>query len=149
MAKTWLLLFFGFVSVIGWFTGKVFDICVKSKYCKECEYWEKKKNTAEYEEWHALHQPHCKSNHSGNAGKMEPDAVVEMFSRSEAMHGVRYAHYMGDGDSKTHKSIVDAKPYGDFTVTKKRVHRARTKKTWNTTEKSEKKRLKILAVEVC
>lgn len=94
------------------------DICVKSKYCKECEHWEKKKNN-EYEEWHTLHQSHCKSNHSDITGKMEPDAVVEMFSRSEAIHSVRYARYVGDGNSKTHKSIVYAKPYGDFTVTKK------------------------------
>jgi len=110
---------YGFASLIGWFSGKVIDICVKSKYCKECEYWKKKKDTAEYEEWHALREKHCDANHSGSAGKMEPDAIVEMFSRSESMYNVRYAYYIGDGDSKTHKSIQDAKPYGDFPVIKK------------------------------
>ncbi|KYN10344.1 Aminopeptidase N [Trachymyrmex cornetzi] len=50
---------------------------------------------------------------------MEPDAMVEMFSRSESLYNVRYAYYIGDGDSKTHKSIQDAKPYGDFPVVKK------------------------------
>ncbi|XP_011866020.1 PREDICTED: uncharacterized protein LOC105561015 [Vollenhovia emeryi] len=110
---------FGFASLIGWFSGKVIDICVKSKYCLECEYWEEKEDTAEYEEWHALHEKRCHANYSGSAGKMEPDAVVEMFSRSEATHNVRYAYYIGDGDSKTHKSIQDAKPYGDFSVVKK------------------------------
>lgn len=29
---------FGHVSLIGWFTGKVVDVLVKSKYCKSCEY---------------------------------------------------------------------------------------------------------------
>jgi len=110
---------YGFASLIGWFSGKVIDICVKSKYCKECEYWEKKKDTVEYEEWHALHEKYCDVNHNGSAGKMEPDAVVEMFSRSESTYNVRYAYYIGDGDSKTHKSIQDAKPYGDFPVIKK------------------------------
>lgn len=50
---------------------------------------------------------------------MEPDAVVQMFSRSESTYNVRYAYYVGDGDSKTFKSIQDAKPYGNFAVTKK------------------------------
>jgi len=110
---------YGFASLIGWFTGKVIDIVVKSKYCKECEHWERKKGTTEFEEWHNLHESHCNVNHSGSAGKMEPDAVVEMFLRSESTYNVRYAHYIGDGDSKTYKSIQDAKPYGDFVVTKK------------------------------
>lgn len=29
---------FGLVSLIGWYSGKVIDIAVKSKYCKQCEY---------------------------------------------------------------------------------------------------------------
>lgn len=33
---------YGFVSLIGWHTGKVVDVLVKSKYCKMCEYWKKK-----------------------------------------------------------------------------------------------------------
>jgi len=110
---------YGFASLIGWYSGKVIDICVKSKYCKECEHWGKNKDTTEHEEWHALHEEHCKANHNGSAGKMEPDAMVEMFSRSESLYNVRYAYYIGDGDSKTHKSIQDAKPYGDFPVIKK------------------------------
>lgn len=30
---------FGLVTLIGWYTGKVVDVLVKSKYCKMCEYW--------------------------------------------------------------------------------------------------------------
>jgi len=50
---------------------------------------------------------------------MEVDAVVEMFQRSETLHQVKYAYYIGDGDSKTFKGITDAKPYENFTVLKK------------------------------
>ncbi|EFN70337.1 hypothetical protein EAG_13579, partial [Camponotus floridanus] len=32
---------------------------------------------------------------------------------------LKYINYIGDGDSKTYKGIVDAKPYGDFIVAKK------------------------------
>jgi len=42
-----------------------------------------------------------------------------MFRRSVKLHNVKYINYIGDGDSKTNKDIVDAKPYGDFIVAKK------------------------------
>ncbi|KYN22291.1 hypothetical protein ALC57_05327 [Trachymyrmex cornetzi] len=46
-------------------------------------------------------------------GKMEVDAMKELFSRSVEKHGVRYINYVGDGDSKTYTGLVNAKPYGD------------------------------------
>lgn len=50
---------------------------------------------------------------------MEVDAVIEMFQRSESLHNLKYVNYVGDGDSKTFKGIIDAQPYNDFTVFKK------------------------------
>lgn len=110
---------FGFVTLIGWHTGKMLDVLVKSKYCKSCEHWDKKCDTAEYEEWAAQHESVCQTNHSGSAGKMEVDAILEMFRRSEDLYNTRYAFYIGDGDSKTYKGIVDDKPYDDLIVAKK------------------------------
>ncbi|XP_071568778.1 uncharacterized protein [Temnothorax nylanderi] len=110
---------FGVTTLIGRFTGKVLDLLVKSKYCKACEFWSKKEGTIEYEEWAESHSDNCQSNHEGSAGKMEVDSVVEMFSRSEALHGLKYKYYIGDGDSKTFKGILDAEPYENFTVVKK------------------------------
>ena len=92
---------YGLVSLIGWYTGKVIDVIVKSKYCKSCEYWKKKGETEEYAEWSENHASECQANHEGSAGKMEIDAVVEMFRRSETLHDAKYASYIGDGDSKT------------------------------------------------
>ena len=40
----------GVMTLIGTLTGKVVDILVKSSYCKACEYWKNKSDTAEYEE---------------------------------------------------------------------------------------------------
>lgn len=77
---------FGLVTLIGWLTGKVLDVCVKSKYCKACEYRKKKEDTTEYEEWFDVHQLQCQINHVGSAGKIEVDAVVEMFRRSETLY---------------------------------------------------------------
>lgn len=42
---------YGVSSIFGYYTGKVLDIFVKSSYCKSCEFWRKKQDTAEYEEW--------------------------------------------------------------------------------------------------
>lgn len=50
---------------------------------------------------------------------MEVDATKKMFSESEKKFGVRYLNYIGDGDSKIYKVILDLNPYGDdFPVTK-------------------------------
>jgi len=50
---------------------------------------------------------------------MEVDAVREMFSRSEEMYGVKYGNYIGNGDLKTFKAILDLNPYGDDLKVKK------------------------------
>lgn len=110
---------YGLASLIGWNTGKVVDILVKSKYCKSCVFWKNKEGTTEYEGWSASHNKECLINHEGSAGKMEVDVVVEMFSRSETLHGLKYCNYIGDGDSKTFKNIVETQPYADITISKK------------------------------
>jgi len=110
---------YGMVSLIGLHTGKVIDIIVKSKYCKSCEYWKSNTDTAEYEEWQEAHAESCQSNHLGSSGKMEVDGVIEMFQRSVESRDVKYAYYIGDGDSKTFKGIMDANPYEGLIVKKK------------------------------
>ena len=41
---------YGVSAIIGYYSGKVVDVMVKSAYCKICETWEKKKGTAEFDE---------------------------------------------------------------------------------------------------
>lgn len=73
----------------------------------------------EYEDWYEQHEELCTKNHEGSAGKMEVDAIIDMFERSEEIHGVKYLNYIGDGDSKTFANILKSNPYGDdFPVTK-------------------------------
>ena len=73
-----------------------------------------------YESWYEKHKDSCTINHNGSAGKMEVDAVVEMFGRSVQKHGVKYEKYIGDGDSKTFKGILDINPYDDDPVVEKK-----------------------------
>lgn len=110
---------YGVSSLIAYHTGKVIDIVIKSAYCKWCEMWEKESVTAEYEEKKKEHQDKCSANHEGSSGKMEVDAMVEMFRRSTELHNVKYANYIGDGDSKTYAAIRDNSPYEDLEVQKK------------------------------
>ena len=50
----------------------------------------------------------CQINHEG---KMEVDAIIEMFAYSENLHDVKYAFYVGDRDSK---GIIDSELYDDI-----------------------------------
>ena len=114
---------FGVTSLIGYFTGKVFDIFVSSSYCYMCKLLEQKLNTAEFQEWLEEHiqNDKCKAHHTGASGNMEVVAVIEMFSRSVEKYGVKIGDYIGyDVDSKTSSNLVKAKPYGeDCTINKK------------------------------
>lgn len=72
--------------------------------------WEKKQGTTEYEEIKEKHEAQCSANHVGSSGKMEVDAIIEMFQRSTNLHNVKYANYIGDGDSKTYAAIKNKSP---------------------------------------
>lgn len=113
---------YGVATLIGYYSGKVLDVFVKSSYCKVCETWQTKLNTAEFEEWHNDHleKKECSANHEGAAGNMEVSSIVAMFQRSLEKYGLRYAYYIGDGDSKTYSGVVGSKPYGEtFKINKK------------------------------
>ena len=92
---------------------------MKSKYCKAYKFWKTKIDTIEFEEWSQIYKDECQANHIGFTGKMEVDAFIEMFQRSESQHNLKYANYVGDEYSKTFKGILDSEPYKEFTVQKK------------------------------
>ncbi|XP_029161124.1 uncharacterized protein LOC114932878 [Nylanderia fulva] len=50
---------------------------------------------------------------------MEVDAVIEMFQRSEQLHQVKYVNYIGDGDSKTFKGLLESQQVENSSVKKK------------------------------
>lgn len=111
---------FGVTTLIGIYCNKVIDTVVKSSCCQSCNLWKNKYGTAEYETWKSSHDDECTINHQGFTGKMEVNAVKEMFSRSMDKFQVKYKRYVRDGDSKTYKSLVEAMVYGeDFVIEKK------------------------------
>lgn len=103
----------GVITLIGKQTGKVLDLIVKSRFCMSCKKMIKKLSKEDFQVWYDEHAPDCSSNHSGSAGKMEVDGVIEMFERSMDLHNVRYLEYIGDGDSKTFSNLAEKNIYGD------------------------------------
>lgn len=55
---------------------------------------------------------------SKSSSAMEASIIVEGFKTSEALYGVRYAKFIGDGDSNIYKKILEQRPYKDLTVQK-------------------------------
>lgn len=133
---------FGAVTLIGKYSNKVVDVIVKSKFCQACNAWKGKEDTEEFKVWYDSHEEECFCNHSGSAGKMEVDGIIEMFTRSEELHDAKYATYIGDGDTKTFKSLLDKQPYGDELIVRKSECVGHVKKRMGSRLRSGKKKTK-------
>lgn len=131
----------GIVSLIGKYSDKILDTIIKSSFCKACNAWNGKEDTDEYDAWYETHEPECQANHHGSAGKMEVDGIIEMFQRSIKNHNIKYAYYIGDGDTKTFKNLLEAAPYGDDFVVKKKECVLHVKKRMYRRAKEAKKQL--------
>lgn len=104
----------GVVSATSVAIGKVIDVEVLTKYCQTCVIYKHNKNKLKQ------HQEggKCKANYTGVSGGMESVGAVTIFERSMKKYDVRYVNYLGDGDSKAFKRVVESKPYGDTEITK-------------------------------
>ena len=60
----------------------------------------------------------CKANDVGVSGRMEAAGAVSIFKCSLQKYGVRYIKYLGDGDSKGFKKVLESKLYGDIKMEK-------------------------------
>ena len=110
----------GVVTAIGCVTGKVLDTETKSKVCKGCDMWAKKRESDPdaYRKWLATHPPNCEASHQGSSGSMEAASGVEIYRRSTNKNNLRYTRFIGDGDCNSFKSVAESKPYGDIPVEK-------------------------------
>ena len=86
-------------------TGKVIDFEILTKYCQGCTIAGKNKDKV------TAHKQVCTKNYEGSSGGMEVAAAMAIFHRSIQERGVRYINYLGDGDCKSFKAVLDSKPY--------------------------------------
>ena len=108
----------GVVTLMSRENGKCLDTYVFAKVCKGCQYWEEKTSHAGYNEWKLNHK--CLANHDKSSGAMESAGAVKMFARSINKNNLRYASYIGDGDTSSFNDVVNSKPYGDDVVIDKK-----------------------------
>ena len=106
----------GVVTVISRENGKCLDTHVMSKSCMGCKMWSHRKNDPHYNDWKLNHN--CQANHVGSSGSMEANGAKIIFHRSIENHGLRYTHYIGDGDTSSFSVVSDSKPYGDIPIQK-------------------------------
>ena len=62
------------------------------------------------------HQHECQANFSGSSGAMDAAGLLAIFQRSIEKHSARYVEFLGDGDSKAHKKLVEEEVYGEVPV---------------------------------
>ncbi|GFW76805.1 uncharacterized protein TNCV_59031 [Trichonephila clavipes] len=65
-----------------------------------------------------LHSDECSANYYGNSAGREVEGALLIFNRSEVLHNLRYTQYLGDGDSKAYKAVLESKPYKDVNIEK-------------------------------
>ncbi|GFV89826.1 uncharacterized protein TNCV_4690551 [Trichonephila clavipes] len=65
-----------------------------------------------------IHSDKCSANYLVNSGGMEVEGALRIFNRSEVLHNLRYTQYLGDGDSKAYKAVLEYKPYKDVNIEK-------------------------------
>ncbi|KAF2898662.1 hypothetical protein ILUMI_07511, partial [Ignelater luminosus] len=91
--------------IIGRTTKQVLYMGVRNKFCIVCTRANNKNSLA---------APHtCFKNSNGSSASMEADIIVQEFSMSEEMHGVRYTRFIADGDSSIYLKIQEKVPYED------------------------------------
>jgi len=72
---------------------------------------------------------------------LKVDGIIEMFQRSLQNYNVKYAFYIGDGNTKTFKSLLETAPYGDDFIVKKKECVLHVKKRMYRRVKEAKKQL--------
>ncbi|GFV28353.1 uncharacterized protein TNCV_4600061 [Trichonephila clavipes] len=93
----------GAVIATSFYTGKVLDASILSRFCK-CP--------------NKMHNENCKANHFRNSRSMEVSEGIEIFHRSKSLHGLRYNKFLRDGYSRAYKAVNEMQPYRDIGIEK-------------------------------
>lgn len=84
--------------IVGLKTEKLLYIGVHNKFCTACRQG-------------IPHEQHvCYKNWDAASSEMETDIILEGFKQAEQVHGVRYMHFVGDGDSSVYPTLLQNVP---------------------------------------
>ncbi|GFW93138.1 uncharacterized protein TNCV_3888791 [Trichonephila clavipes] len=97
----------GAVIVTSFYTGKVLDASILSRFCKRPN---------------KMHNENCILDQFENSGSMKASGAIEIFQLSESLHALRYTKflviYQKYGDTKAYKAVNERQPYGDIGIEK-------------------------------
>lgn len=100
----------GVAAIVGVRTKKVLFMAVRNKYCTVCHKAIRDKTKPR--------QHNCGKNFSGSSTSMEADIIVEGFTKSIEMYGIKYTRFVGDGDSSVFRKLTDHMPYAPRSIVK-------------------------------
>ena len=80
--------------IIGQANGKLLYIGVRNKYCTACTQGIPSEQHTWYKNW------------AESSSQMEPDIILAGFKQAEAVYGVRYIRFVGDGDSSVYPMLI-------------------------------------------
>lgn len=105
---------YGVGNVIHIDTGLVIDVCVLSKYCRNCALTKERlgEQSLEFFFWFQVHKAECDINYTGSSPAMEVAAANYLWKRS-LEHNFRYTTVVSDGDSKVFSHLKDMNIYGN------------------------------------
>ena len=106
---------YGAFIAISWDNGKVLDYAVLSRYCHKCTRLQEQLSSGKIipEQHAAAVAAHsCQTNTTSSAPAMESEAAALIWSRSVAQNKLCYTTFIGDGDTKSYKTVHDLQPYG-------------------------------------
>ena len=105
--------------------GKCIDFHLIFKHCKQCSFWESRKNNPDYdyEQWKIMHEEggKCEINHLKSSGAMESAGAVEIFRHSFEKNGLIYNQYLADGDSSSFTDAVNSNPCKEYHITPEKL----------------------------
>ena len=96
----------GVAIIIGKETGKLLFIGVRNKFCTACTRNIPRDKHVCYKNW------------DKSSSEMETDIILEGFSEDEQVHGVRYIHFVGDGDSSVYPTLLQNVPGWGYAIKK-------------------------------
>ena len=100
--------------VAGVNNSKMIGKHIASKYCKQCQILEHKKDTDEYENWKSTHI--FSINHQKSSRAMESTDLIELFRRSVSTNNLIYSEYLRDGDTSSFTDVAASKPYDKHNI---------------------------------
>ena len=95
---------------------------------------------AEFANWETGHVNDCSVTTAGSSGSIEVQGAVDMWRRSEERQ-LRYLTFIGDGDCKAHKAVMESQPYGPAVPVQKEECVGHVQKRVGTRLRDLKKRL--------